>query len=236
MSTPPADTPPPKPAAHSIPAGPTSQTGQTSPTPQPTKTTSTPVEKERWPVLRDHVYDGIQEFDQPLPNWWLWTLYIAIVWALVAWFWEFQIARPLKIAKPDGQRVTEAVTAVRDQQAAHFNKVLTTLDDPRFWEMARNTEVTARGQVTFENICAACHAKDLSATIGGAKLPGLPLNDAEWKYGGKPLEIFKTVTKGSPDPTTGMIAWEPQLGGVKVAEVVAYILSTHQPAADLTAK
>lgn len=33
-----------------------------------------------------------------------------------------------------------------------------------------------------------------------------------------------------------MIAWEPQLGGVKVAEIVAYILSTHQPEADLTAK
>ncbi|RYD30017.1 MAG: cytochrome C oxidase subunit III [Verrucomicrobiaceae bacterium] len=193
-------------------------------------------EKDRWPVLRDHVYDGIQEFDQPLPNWWLWTLYLAILWALTVWFWEFQIARPLNLAKPDGQRVSEAVTEVKDRQAAHLTQVLSTLDDRRFWEMARNPEVTARGRATYENICAACHAKDLSAMMGGAKLPGLPLNDAEWKYGGKPLDIFRTVTKGSPDPTKGMIAWEPQLGGVKVAEIVAYILSTHQPEADLTAK
>ena len=65
--------------------------------------------------------------------------------------------------------------------------------------------------------------------MGGAKLPGLPLNDDEWKYGGKPMEVMKIVLEGSPDKSLGMQAWEPILGPTKVAEVVAYVMSHHKP-------
>ena len=34
------------------------------------------AEKEGEVVLREHEYDGIQEYDQKLPNWWL-TIFIA---------------------------------------------------------------------------------------------------------------------------------------------------------------
>ena len=182
------------------------------------------------PTLRPHIFDGIQEFDQRLPNWWLWTLYIAIIWAFVSWIWEFQLSRPLNMATTDIQRVEKAVADVKQQQSEHMSKILNTLDDKHLWEMSKDSELIARGQVTFNTICAACHAADMSATMpGGIKLPGLPLNDDEWKYGGKPMDIFKIVSKGSPDVAKGMIAWEPQIGGVKVVEVVAYICSKHEP-------
>ncbi|MEM8954664.1 MAG: cbb3-type cytochrome c oxidase N-terminal domain-containing protein [Verrucomicrobiota bacterium] len=48
-------------------------------------------QKKAGVVLREHVYDGIREYDQRLPNWWLFTLYIFIVWFVVFWFAYYQL-------------------------------------------------------------------------------------------------------------------------------------------------
>ena len=34
------------------------------------------------PNTTGHEWDGIQEFDNPMPRWWLWTLYATIIWGI----------------------------------------------------------------------------------------------------------------------------------------------------------
>ncbi len=182
-------------------------------------------------ILREHEYDGIQEYDQKLPNWWLFTFYGAIVWFVIHWgvyyYTDF-------FSTPQ-ERVKQEIIGVQQAKAAELEKTLATLDDSTLvHEWATKPEVVSAGEVIFLTNCTACHGADLSGTItaGGNKiaLPGLPLNDHQWKFGAKPMDLFKLINQGSPPESTGhngakMQAWGQTLGPKKVAEVTAYLIS-----------
>lgn len=178
------------------------------------------------PVLRDHVYDGIQEYDQKLPNWWLFTWYITIVWFVIAWVAYYQ----LHLGESGPEQVDKQMAAIKAAQL----KELEQLSDEKLWAMSQDEKVVSAGAATFGTTCVACHAPDLSAHLGTVKLPGLPLNDTEWKHGGNPLQILGIVRKGAPDITKGMPTWEPQLGLNRVVEVVAFVLSKHKKGEPVT--
>lgn len=181
-------------------------------------------------VLREHEYDGIQEYDQKLPNWWLFTFYGAIAWFLIYWVLYYQAG-----AYPtDHEKVTGKIAAIEEQRQAERAATEKSLDDDALLAMSKDSAVVAAGEATYTVTCVACHGADLTATmdVGGTKipLPGLPLNDGEWKFGGKPMDIYKLVMDGSPPESEGhngakMQAWGPALGTQKVAEVAAYVVS-----------
>ena len=29
-----------------------------------------------------HIWDGVQELNNPLPRWWVWVLYLTIIWGI----------------------------------------------------------------------------------------------------------------------------------------------------------
>jgi cytochrome c oxidase cbb3-type subunit 3 len=186
---------------------------------------SSPDPTESEPALRNHVFDGIQEYDQKLPNWWLFTFYIAIAWFVFHWLFYYQF----HFGKTDGQRVDEAMAAI----AATRLHELESITDTKLWEMSRDPKIVEAGRASFmmQGRCVTCHGEDLMAKKShpeNALLIGLPLADKEWQYGGNPTDVLKVVRKGSPDVTKGMPPWEPLLGPRGCVEVVAFIMSHHR--------
>jgi cytochrome c oxidase cbb3-type subunit III len=172
--------------------------------------TPTPAPEEE--KIRPHVFDGIQEFDKRLPNWWLMTLYGAIVfwvgyWSYYEWF---------RTGTDGPAEVTQAMSKI---EAARLAAAPAT-DDSSLWKMSRNPVFVDAGRATFNSTCASCHTEKLTGAIG----PNLV--DHLWMHGGLPGDIRTTVDKGIP--TKGMPAWGPMLGAKKVTEVAAYIMSFHQ--------
>lgn len=171
-------------------------------------------------ILRDHSFDGIQEYDKRLPNWWLFTLYAAIAFSVVYWACLHQW---FAATNDPGKQLEEQLKA-NQMIAAKASGVLT---DELLWSMSRDPKVTSAGKATFETTCATCHNPDLSGKIG----PNL--KDDVWIHGGQPLQIVNTITNGVP--AKGMPVWGSVLGRTKISEAAAYILSYHTPPAN-TAK
>ncbi len=167
--------------------------------------------------IRPHVYDGIQEFDKRLPNWWLYTLYVTIVfwvayWAYFEWF----------RAGPTGAQEVGAELA--RIEAARLSAAQ--VDDPTLWQMSRNPAMIAAGRAVYEANCAACHLASLRGKAESPVAIGPDLTDNVWVYGGRPVEVHGLITKGVL--AKGMPTWGPVLGPRKISEVTAFLLSRHR--------
>jgi cytochrome c oxidase cbb3-type subunit 3 len=162
--------------------------------------------------IRPHTFDGIQEYDKRLPNWWLATFYITVVFWVGYWFYYHRA----HMGPTQTAAVEQQLSAI---EAARFANT-PTLDDASLWKMSRNPVIVAAGQETFMTTCASCHNQKLTGGIG----PNLV--DHLWLHGGHPTDIYHTITNGVL--VKGMPQWGPVLGAKKISEVAAFILSHHQ--------
>jgi len=166
--------------------------------------------------LLDHDYDGIQEFDQKLPNWWLFSLYGAIIFSVLYWVVRHQWMD----GQYDFDKLENQLAMVED---ARLEATLQMLDNDTLVAFSKNEEWISNGAATYTTNCVACHGTDLTAMVSGINLPGVNLVDDEWIHGSNPTDIYNVIAKGVP--AKGMQAWEGQLGPKRIAEVVAYLLS-----------
>jgi cytochrome c oxidase cbb3-type subunit 3 len=173
-----------------------------------------PPEEDR---IRPHVYDGIQEFDKRLPNWWLYTLYVTIVfwvgyWAYFEWF---------RAGPTSAQEVGAELARIEAARLATAQ-----MDDPTLWQMSRNPAVTTAGRAVYDANCGACHLASLRGKAESPIAIGPDLTDNVWVYGGRPVEVHALITKGVL--AKGMPTWGPVLGPRKISEVTAFLLSRHR--------
>lgn len=152
-----------------------------------------------------HEVDGIEEYDNELPRWWLYTLYGAIAFAAVYWF-----------AYESGPFLDGPLASYRSE-VAKTARATGTVSPEALAALARDPATLEQGKAVFTQTCIACHRAD-----GGGNV-GPNLTDEYWLHGGAPEKIFKTVSDGVPE--NGMPAWKPQLGFDRVQAVTAYVIS-----------
>jgi cytochrome c oxidase cbb3-type subunit 3 len=152
--------------------------------------------------------DGIEEYDNPLPNWWLGLFYFTIAWAAIYGLHYHFIAHRSEVGTLKAE-LAEADKRWPQQTAAAATVTLT----------KENIEA---GEAIYKANCVPCHGADMHGGIGPNLL------DTVWIHGGKPEEILHTITVGVPEK--GMLTWGPILGPEKVAQVAAYVVSRNREA------
>ncbi len=160
--------------------------------------------------LLDHSYDGIQEYDNPMPRWWVWVFWATIGFSVAYFF------LPAPFGAGPG-KVAEYEASVARQQATPPAQGAPAVTDDQLTRLAGDAAALADGKTVFEANCAACHRADGGGSVG----PNL--TDEYWLHGGAPDKIWKTVAEGVP--AKGMPAWKPQLGPDRVQAVTAYVLT-----------
>jgi cytochrome c oxidase cbb3-type subunit 3 len=154
-----------------------------------------------------HEYDGIREFDNPLPNWWLTTLYASVVFAFGYWLY-YQVFGGVSLA---------ATLQHEEAEAARRAAATAPVTDELLVSLSQDADTQQKAKVLFVQQCAQCHNADGSGKIG----PNL--TDAWWLHGDKPSDIYKTISTGVL--VKGMPAWGPLLGGEKVKMLASYVVT-----------
>jgi cytochrome c oxidase cbb3-type subunit 3 len=174
--------------------------------------------------LLDHDYDGIKEYDNPLPRWWLWLFYGTILFALVYIpYYLFGIGpttaeeydQEMALARAAHPAAAPPAPAPAGGAATgHGDHGPNVAAGP---SLAGNPDAIAAGKALFALNCLPCHGPEGQGGIG----PNL--TDAYWIHGSRYEDIVITITNGVPDK--GMIAWKATLNPEKISQAAAFVLS-----------
>ena len=174
---------------------------------------TTTVKDEENPTT-GHVYDGIEEYDNPLPSWWFKMFVISIVFAV-----GYLIAYPgLGNFKgvlgwtSVGQWQADVDKADAKTAELYAGYVSTPVE-----QLAENNKAMRLGRRIFSNNCAICHGTEAK---GGYGFPNL--TDKDWLYGSSAQEIKHSIAAGR----NGMMpAWESILGEQGLTDMTGYVFA-----------
>ena len=187
-----------------------------------------------------HAWDGdLQEYNNPLPRWWVWTFYATVVFAVVYWIlypsWPVGKSflpgiKTITFQARDGKEVTThwnmRARLLHDlqsgEEAVKQREYLEKIANSSFEEILSDPDklafVRSAGKVMFADNCAACHGSGGQGKIG--LFPNL-VDDA-WLWGGTLEDIHTTISQGR----RGFMPAFPQFAeNGKVDNLADYVLS-----------
>ena len=159
-----------------------------------------------------HVWDGdLQEYNNPLPAWWLWAFYLTIIFSVI--YWVLYPAWPMGKGFTTGMSTITYVNDKGETKTTHWSTRALLMKDMNeaaakqkpyfdkvaamsYEQIAKDPDlsgfVSSAGKTLFADNCAACHQAG-----GQGKLKFAPnLTAGAWLYGGTYDKIQETITLG----------------------------------------
>ncbi len=162
-----------------------------------------------------HVWDGdLEEFNNPLPRWWMWLFYITVVFAIV-----YLVLYPGLGSYAGMYKWTSLGQWDNEQKRAadRFGPIFDKYAAMDLQQVAADPAAREIGQRLYLNYCSQCHASDAQGSRG---FPNL--TDRDWLYGGEPQTIKTTILEGR----NGMMpALGASIGQEGTKDVAHYVLS-----------
>jgi cytochrome c oxidase cbb3-type subunit 3 len=187
-----------------------------------------------------HSWDGIEELNNPLPRWWLWTLYITIIWgigytiAYPAWPMISGATAGMKEWSTRGN-VAQDIASHQEQNAELVTALLAAEMTVLREDADLNRYAVARGGAVFRAQCSQCHGSGAAGAVG---YPNLLDND--WLWGDSMEAIIHTVRHGVRNDTdddahySEMPAFADLLEKEEIAATIEYVLSLSKQEHDQT--
>jgi cytochrome c oxidase cbb3-type subunit III len=171
---------------------------------------SKPPSKAPEPDLLDHEYDGIREYDNPLPRWWV-RIWIGTFVFSVGYFFHYHVSHNgTSIADGYEQEMAEAREAEAKQSLAE------PISEDSLSKLMTNPALMTDAEALFGLRCSPCHGQHAQGIIG----PNL--TDNSWIHGkGTLTDIYGVVEGGVA--AKGMPAWGRQLTPIELRKVVAFV-------------
>ncbi|MCF8511885.1 MAG: cytochrome-c oxidase, cbb3-type subunit III [Rhodobacteraceae bacterium] len=181
-----------------------------------------------------HSWDGIEEYNNPLPRWWVWILYACIVWgigytiAYPAWPMLTQATQGY-LGYDNRSAVAAEIKMFDDANAEIKAKLVAAPLTGIAQDDTLNQYATSAGAAVFKTWCAQCHGSG-AAGVQGKGYPNLTDND--WLWGGDVEAIHTTISHGIRNTTDPDARYSemPKFGAdqllepTQIGEVVEYVL------------
>ena len=164
-------------------------------------------------LLLDHNYDGIEEFNYPLPDWWVATFVGGIVFAIF-YIYYYQVAGGLSL-REEYNRDMQKLSVVKAEQ----EKILANFDTKKYEAWKETVSLSDYSKEIYEENCLSCHEE------GGKGDIGPNLTDRHWKNLKEvnPRSVFMFIKNGNED--NGMPAWGEIISQEELYAATAYVLS-----------
>ncbi|WP_044870271.1 cytochrome-c oxidase, cbb3-type subunit III [Pseudomonas sp. LFM046] len=164
-----------------------------------------------------HAFDGIEEYDNPLPKWWFWLFVGTLVFAAgyLVMYPGLGNWKGLFPGYADGW--TQEAQWQREVKKAEqqYGPIFARYSAMSIEDVAKDPNAMKMGGRLFATYCSICHGSDAKGAQG---FPNL--TDSNWRWGGEPETIKTTILHGR---MAAMPAWGEVLGDEGVKNVAAYV-------------